>query len=140
MCKGSERITTCKCGVDLCHEHNSILANHKKSCYLFPYAAIEGVNTFNFTNTHLKLLRNFSTYWNNVEYGAPAVSPKKPYGNSDIEDDIRDILQTKLSDNKCYKIHRSLGNALDIFLQHAVLPEGKYIRKDEYSEWKKADQ
>lgn len=47
---------------------------------------------FKVTSEHLKLLPRFNIVWEDSEYGAPAVDCKRPYGNSNVEDDILEIL------------------------------------------------
>ena len=40
--------------------------------------------TFEVKEEHLKLLRNMSVEWNNGEFGAPEINPKRPYGNGGV--------------------------------------------------------
>lgn len=47
---------------------------------------------FEMTMEHVSLLRRMYVGWNSAEYGAPEVDPKRPYGNSDVLDDIAKIL------------------------------------------------
>ena len=57
------------------------------------------VSEFTVTEDHLKLLRHVHLYWDYGEgYGAPAIDPKRPYGNSDVERDIAEILDAPDSD------------------------------------------
>lgn len=51
-----------------------------------------GRGRFEVTPEHVKLLQ--AAYWrvSDVEYGAPCIDPKRPYGNSDVEGDIGEIL------------------------------------------------
>lgn len=44
---------------------------------------------------HLKLLQNFVVGWQDSEFGAPEIDPKRPYGNSDVEQDMLEILGLK---------------------------------------------
>ena len=44
------------------------------------------------TSEHLKLLQAMYLRWEDCEYGAPAVDCKRPYGNSDVEADILELL------------------------------------------------
>lgn len=57
-------------------------------------AQLMAVAEFTVTQEHLKLLRHaWVDCWNEGEgYGAPSINPKKPYGSSDVEDDIARIL------------------------------------------------
>lgn len=49
---------------------------------------------FTVTEEHLKLLRHLLVYWNVGEgYGGPAISCKRPYGNSAVPEDVAEILE-----------------------------------------------
>jgi len=51
------------------------------------------VREFAVTEDHLELLRHVYLYWDYGEgCGAPAINPKRPDGNSDVERDIAEIL------------------------------------------------
>jgi hypothetical protein len=51
---------------------------------------------FTLTENHLKLLRRMNVSYNeDCEYGAPEIDPKRPYGNSNVEQDIIEILGMK---------------------------------------------
>lgn len=47
---------------------------------------------FVLTEDHLKLLAKSYWQWQDCETGAPEMDPKRPYGNSDVAGDIREIL------------------------------------------------
>ena len=56
-------------------------------------ADLRRAREFTVTDDHLKLLaRTFIDYDGWTEFGAPEVDPKLPYGNSDVYDDIAEIL------------------------------------------------
>jgi len=68
---------------------------------------------------HLKLLRNMNVRWGTVECGAPEVDNKRPYGNSDVVDDVREI--TEMLDAKsdwCLRVHRETEAVLQVFLRN----------------------
>lgn len=44
------------------------------------------------TAEHLTLLAESCWSWDAAEFGAAAMNPKRPYGNSDVEDDLADHL------------------------------------------------
>lgn len=50
---------------------------------------------FNLKPEHLKLLRRFSVDWDDAEFGAPCIDPKRPYGNPDVYQDMIEILGLK---------------------------------------------
>ena len=47
---------------------------------------------FEVTENHLKLLRMMYVEWNDGEFGAPTISCKRPFGNSDVIQDVAEIL------------------------------------------------
>ena len=94
---------------------------------------------FIITKDHLNLLNFFYVDWQDVEYGAPCIDPKRPYGNSDVNYDIRKILGKKISSQQCRELHEDMEIALQIFLKNAKLKTGEYIRNDQYSiNWKQS--
>ena len=44
---------------------------------------------------HLKLMAHFNVGWQNAEFGAPEIDPKRPYGNSDVYQDMIEALGLK---------------------------------------------
>ena len=44
------------------------------------------------TEAHLKLLRRANVQWLDIEFGAPGLDPKRPYGNSSVLEDMHEIL------------------------------------------------
>jgi len=63
------------------------------------FDSISRVREFTVTEGHLRLLRHAWVDWDQGEgYGAPGINPKKPYGNSDVERDIAEILEAPDSD------------------------------------------
>jgi hypothetical protein len=98
---------------------------------------------------HLKLLKEAYVGWYDCEYGAPCIDPKRPYGNSDVERDIAEILNWKIDDEydelsksqlkEVENLHAETEIALQIVLQHiGEIPLlGKYTC-DDYLNWKYA--
>ena len=64
------------------------------------FFSLNQATEFTVTEGHLKLLRHTcDIYWDPGEgYGAPAINPKKPYGNSAVPQDVANILQAPGSD------------------------------------------
>lgn len=56
---------------------------------------IERAEKFTITENHLKLLKKMYVDWDDCEFGAPQINPKRPYGNSNVIDDIAEILNIK---------------------------------------------
>ena len=52
-----------------------------------------GSNEFEVTEEHIQLLRDMVVTWWNCEFGAPAIDPKRPYGNSWVYGDIAETLK-----------------------------------------------
>jgi hypothetical protein len=50
------------------------------------------LDEFRLTQEHVTLLQHMYVEWSDVEYGAPEIDPKRPYGNSDVVDDICQML------------------------------------------------
>jgi len=104
------------------------------------------VQTFTLTEQHIKLLQNTYVTWYNVETGAPAIDPKRPYGNSYVAGDIAEILDVKLPEDEYYSeeakelhdIHRETETALQIILQLKTFEPGVFEKTCPYTnEWKR---
>lgn len=102
------------------------------------------METFTVTHDHLKLLRMMYVGWQDCEYGAPEINPKRPYGNSDVEGDIAEILGWAYEEDEYYglpedlrgearDLHRQMQTVLQILLCNLHIYPGKYERKDRYS-------
>lgn len=50
---------------------------------------------FEIKEEHLKLLKRMNVGWDDCEFGAPEIDPKRPYGNSSVEQDMIEILGLK---------------------------------------------
>lgn len=90
------------------------------------------------TEQHLKLLRHMYVRWDHTETGAPAIEPKRPYGNSDVAADIRDILDMDddaMPDEAALDLHRQTQYALEIALRTGAFETGLYVCPS-YGEWR----
>lgn len=99
---------------------------------------------FEVTQDHLKLLKRLQFgYDEYTEFGAPEVDPKRPYGNSDVYEDIAEILGIEpVSDDywdeeftdeqKAYmlKVHKEMEHVLQILVRHNSLGTGTYTRRN----------
>jgi len=97
------------------------------------------MKTFEFTADHLKLLRTMYVGWQDCEYGAPEIDPKRPYGNSDVEPDIHEILtgetEYELTDEqreRYAQLHRETQTAIQIMLQLGQVQLGAYTTSTKY--------
>lgn len=83
---------------------------------------------FELTENHITLLTNSFIGWQDAEYGALAVDPKRPYGNSSVEYDIIELLD--LEDHEedfARQVHQETLTALQIILQTRQFKTGTYI-------------
>ena len=51
---------------------------------------------------HLKLIQRFIVGWCGDEFGAPEIDPKRPYGNSNVYQDMVEILGTEKKGDKVW--------------------------------------
>jgi hypothetical protein len=100
---------------------------------------------FKITEAHLKLAENMYVSWQDCEYGAPEINPKRPYGNSDVTSDIAKILGFPEDENGEFPeavsdylrgIHKSMETALQIFLSTKSFKVGAYVSEDYSGKWK----
>ncbi len=104
---------------------------------------------FTLTSDHITLLRNATVWWNDMEYGAPGIYPKKPYGNGDVVGDMAKLLGVEpvLTDDgetrwppgtseRMGKLHRELEDALQIVLLASIVSPGKYVSDDCRHNWR----
>jgi hypothetical protein len=118
---------------------------------------------FEVKKEHLTLIKRMCVGWQDCEFGAPEIDPKRPYGNSGVIGDMieifgkevkRGIFKVDLLDKEYYvtpdedsedmdelksilnKLHRETENVLQIALTTGVFKEGKYKLKHEYgNDW-----
>lgn len=85
------------------------------------------VSKFTVTPEHVRLMRRMIVSWESAEYGAPCIDPKRPYGNSGVAEDIREILGLPdLTDESCERLHAETETALQIALAVGHFTPGKY--------------
>lgn len=101
------------------------------------------MQTFTVTHEHLKLLQRMWVRWDDCEYGAPAIDSKRPYGNSDVEGDIAEILGWEYDKDHwdgmpsdlrdvASSIHSEMKTVLQILVVNLHIYVGKYERPDRY--------
>lgn len=97
--------------------------------------------TFKVTEAHLKLLKNAYISWQNCEFGAPEINPKRPYGNSDVVGDILEIIGIPNDEDNealtdfAIKLHKDTETVLQICLDTQQFKVGNYIKKDIPNRW-----
>lgn len=106
------------------------------------------VEYFVVTEDHLKLMRRMVVVWYGGEYGAPGINCKRPYGNSDVEGDISEILGWPGRDEagelpngqeaKAKLLHQEMQQALQVCLSSGRFDAGLYDSK-RHGEWQIVD-
>ena len=108
---------------------------------------------FVITKDHLKLLKKMWVGWQDCEFGAPEIDPKRPYGNSSVTNDIHEILTgesigcthskrdelTEEEEKYYFKMHKEMERVLQICLVTGKFQTGKFEKTNEYNSlsWKK---
>jgi hypothetical protein len=104
---------------------------------------------FTITEDHLKLLRRAYVGWQDCEFGAPEIDPKRPYGNSSVLLDIAEILGVELADmgdEECipleleeyfHKLHRETQAVLQIALATGEFKAGDYVSDKYKDNWRR---
>ncbi len=107
---------------------------------------------FAVTDEHLRLLRRAYVFWDEAEFGAPSINPKRPYGNSNVYADIAEILDvpdTEWTDEQLkpppdarwrfLRLHVETAIALQIALATGEFRTGRYVRDDKWDtrNWKR---
>lgn len=92
--------------------------------------------SFELKPEHIKLLQRLSIEWEDdgAYLGCITGDSKRPYGNSDIEDDIRQITGKDLTDSQCRDLHEEVKFALQIICRNGKVKTGTYTRPDEYGD------
>jgi len=110
-----------------------------------------GNEFFELKEEHIKLASKMWVGWQDCEFGAPEIDPKRPYGNSDVLEDIAEILGLELfedvdnekhlskhQDELCNKLHKEMETALQIILRCKTFETGLYVTEKYMSSWHKA--
>lgn len=102
---------------------------------------------FDLKPEHVTLLRRMYVEWQDMEYGAPAINPKRPYGNSSVEADICEILgwisdpdeeePTTEQREAAAQLHRETETALQVVLATGQMVPGRYaMEKYHATSWR----
>jgi len=93
---------------------------------------------FTLTDDHLKLLRRANISWDDCEFGAPGLDPKRPFGNSDVLGDIHEIIGVPADnryddgewpagvEERYTSVYSELAIALEIVLRTGTFEVGVY--------------
>lgn len=99
---------------------------------------------FELTQEHVKLLRRANVMWYDCETGAPGLDCKRPYGNSDVEGDVCNILGWSKEDGDGYSqeqrdkaslIHKETETALSVVLTTSSFEPGVYVAERCMKNW-----
>jgi len=121
-----------------------------RDCAVDDYVKQRATMKFTLTDQHIKLIRRFYVGWQHCEFGAPEIDPKRPYGNSAVENDIHEILTGEtigMVDSKrdeltngetarYKKLHRETATALQIVLSTGTFVPGVYECDDYSVQWR----
>jgi len=107
------------------------------------FDVIRQVREFTVTDEHLRLLGHAHVFWDEAEFGAPSIDPKRPYGNSDVYGDIAEILDVPGSEWadehfnpsadaewRFLRRHVETAIALQIALATGEFRAGRYVLED----------
>ena len=110
---------------------------------------MEQKQEFTLREQHLKLLSRMNVGWDDAEFGAPSIDPKRPYGNSSVIEDMAEILGLggktcphcgqaleEHDEERLGNLHKETETALQIVLSTQSFKPGTYVA-DKYScDWK----
>ena len=105
---------------------------------------------FTLTEQHLKLLKRMWVYWEDGAYaGAPSIDIKRPYGNSDVWQDVAEICGVqqfedddgekhypKGTKETCMALHRETEKALQVVLASQSFVAGDYVADEYRNNWR----
>lgn len=93
---------------------------------------------------HLTLIRRMNWWWDDSEYGAPAVDSKRPYGNSGVLGDLRELLGDGYSDDQLEELHRELEVVMQVCTSRMAFEAGEFQHPDVSDscggQWEKVEQ
>ncbi len=105
------------------------------------------MKTFELKEEHLKLLARANWQWQDCEFGAPEMDPKRPYGNSSVIQDIAEILGEEeelcpncheplkdVDDDNFRNLHGELTIALQLIFNQRTFIPGVYTNVAE-NDW-----
>lgn len=84
---------------------------------------------FNLTDDHIKLLRRAAIEWDadDAYRGHFAQHSKRPYGNSGVLGDVREIVGRDLTDEEAISLHEDTADALEVVLAVGEFRPGTYV-------------
>lgn len=105
---------------------------------------------FMVVDEHIKLLKAAWVSWDDCEFGAPCIDPKRPYGNSSVLSDIAGIIGLTVCEDEegekhlsaeqailCSGLHREMEVALQILLSLCHIEAGEYECEKYGNKWRR---
>lgn len=110
------------------------------------------MQTFILRDEHVRLLRAASIGWNEGEWGAPTIDPKRPFGSGDLPEQMARILGVSIPEDKegleytrfqrtMLNLYQELKPALQVVLAAGSFVPGTYVRGlvDGRHSWRRAE-
>ena len=117
------------------------------------------IDRFELKPEHLQLMKEMQVRWQDDEFGAPEIDPKRPYGNSAVLRDLCEILRPEnLRTDDDYggythgdsdvpaelwpelsAIHREMEAALQVVLAAQSFEPGWYVTERYQHNWRRED-
>jgi len=131
-----------------CGKCNSVhgSANAAEDCCAPKIIDWSKAKEFELRQEHLDLLKETWIDWDDCEFGAPCIDPKRPYGNSDVYTDVAQIIKmskanfdeddgwSESAKDYMLDLHNQILIAVQILLHCHPAKLGRYKRID-YQEW-----
>ena len=100
---------------------------------------------FSLKKEHIDLLGEAYISWNDCEFGASEINPKRPYGDSDVCNSIGKILNVEGTEEGGHysfpqidffcELHKQTQIALHLILKYKSFKLRSFKRKNSYDEW-----
>lgn len=104
---------------------------------------------FTLTQDHVTLLRNAYVSWHYMEWGAPCIDGKRPYGNGDVARDVARLLGWELFEDadgekhftadqrdRACDLHKETETALQVVLASGSFEPGEYVADKYDCNWR----
>lgn len=78
----------------------------------------EEIDTNKVHKHHFTLLKNAYWRYEDCEFGAIAMDCKRPYGNSDVISDIRELTGSTASSDTLCELHERLGDVIRVVFEN----------------------
>ncbi|HEV2927833.1 MAG TPA: hypothetical protein VGW74_04005 [Propionibacteriaceae bacterium] len=119
------------------------------------WTEVDRLMEFDVTSDHLTLLKHAYVRWSEVEFGAPEIDGKRPYGNSNVLHDIAELIEPEFgkddlvnwdtwidrNEERLTRLHVETALALQIVLLTGEFRPGTYRKANQYADrsWHRID-